>query len=160
MTEHRAGRVVAGVADTPEGRAAVHTAAEIAETFSRPLHLVRVWRDVDWFLSAPRTAMPALRRDKLHDGELLDEALRTARQVAPSVPVTAEMTPGSIYAVLLEQSRDAHTLVLGSERDDSVGTIARWYLDHARCPVLVVDAAGEAVAGTVRPHADPAGAAR
>ncbi len=149
MTNGLAPRVIVGVADTPEGRAAVQVGADIAETFSLPLHLVRVWRDVDWFLSAPISAMTVLQRSNQYSCDLLDAATRAAREFAPSVPVTAEVERGSIYAVLLDLSVGAHTLVLGSEHDEHPGPIAQWYLEHACCPVLIVDAAGEAVAGTL-----------
>src|SRR5579875_3052492 len=81
--------VVVGVDDTPEGAAAVRTAADIAETFGVLLRLVRVWRDVDWFLSAPVSAMTVLTADEQADRAVLDEATTTARRAAPTVPITA-----------------------------------------------------------------------
>ena len=135
-------RVVVGVADSAEGRAALRFAAELAESFSLPLHLVRVWRDVDWFLSAPAGAPVVPGGDRAGDQRLLDHAAARARQLAPGIPVTAEIVAGSIYAVLLERSPGAYVLVLGAAAGDDPGDIGGWYLEHAHCPVIVVDAAG------------------
>jgi K+-sensing histidine kinase KdpD len=137
--QQKATQVVVGVADTLTARAALRMAAKLADLYSLPLHLVRVVRE---------------HNDEHHDRVILDDAARLARYVAPKVEVLAEFATGDIYAVLLDRARSAHTLVLGAAEKDGVpGAIGRWYLDHAACPVLVVDAEGRAVAGTL--HASP-----
>jgi nucleotide-binding universal stress UspA family protein len=142
--------VLVGVGSTPASAAAVRAAAEIAESFALPLHLVRVWRDVDWFLSAPADAVPELVAEEHEDRRLLAAAAAAARSVAPDIPVRTEFVPGSVYAVLLDRTPRAHVLVLGCEYGTEPGHIAQWYLEHARCPVLVVGAGGQVAADTLR----------
>jgi hypothetical protein len=138
-TRPAATQVLVGVTDSRSGRAALRMAAELARTCALPLHLLRVGSNV---------------AAEAHDRVLLDDAAALARYVTPSVPVVGEFALGDIYDILLDRTRQAHTLVLGAAEGDGVpGLIGRWCLEQARCPVLVVDAEGRAVAGTL--HASP-----
>jgi K+-sensing histidine kinase KdpD len=131
--------VLVGVADSRSGQAALRMGAQLARTLALPLHLVRV---------GSNAALEA------HERVVLDAAVALARYVAPSISVLAEFAVGDVREVLLNNTHQAHTLVLGAAENDGVpGLIGRWYLEHAFCPVLVVDANGRAVAGTL--HASP-----
>lgn len=140
----QAGPVVVGVPDENAesilpvaiGRAREHDAA---------IDLVRVWRTVDWVLSAPATAMRGLAHDEEHDHKLLTDAASLIHELAPEVAVVSDFAPGDLYIELLDRTRGASVLVLG---DDCVGedSIAQWYLDHAFCPVLVVNSGGHVIA--------------
>jgi nucleotide-binding universal stress UspA family protein len=149
-------RILVGIAATASAHQALAVAAELAEEYDVPLHLVRVWRDVDWFLSARADELPALHDEERTEQNLLVTEYVRARELAPSVPVSCEFVPGSIFAVLLERTESAGLLVLGaSSTAGDVGDIGTWYLEHARCAVRIVAADGSTIAGT-----DPAPAAR
>jgi nucleotide-binding universal stress UspA family protein len=141
--------VVVGVGTSPSARAALAVAAQLAEQHAWPLHLVRVWRDVDWFLSAPAGQLPLLSAEEKDDERLLVDEYVRARELAADVPVTCEFVPGSVYAILLERSQGARLLVLGcSGTRPGPGEIGSWYLEHARCPVRIVAADGSTAATT------------
>lgn len=148
-------RILVGIAATPSARHALAVAAELAEEFDVPLHLVRVWRDVDWFLSARADELPALHDEERTEQNLLVSEYVRARELAPSVPVSCEFVPGSIFAVLLERTECAGLLVLGtSATTGDVGDIGAWYLEHARCAVRIVAPDGTTVAAS-EPAAAP-----
>ena len=146
QTEHK---IVVGVSDDREGRAALHVAAELAQTHLVPLHLVRVWREVDWFYSAPACAFPALVADKRRDQVLLSEAADQSRRIALGVAVTAEFAAGNLFDILLERSRGAYALVLGGPRQLQSNSVVGWMSEHVQCPLLIVDAGGRTVAGSL-----------
>lgn len=98
-----------------------------------PLSLVRVWREVDWFLSARAGQVPDLIKDK-HA-----ERARFAGACAPASPPPKSWSPATshraVSTVLLERSESARMLVLRtSTTDGGTGTIGSWYLEHARSP--------------------------
>lgn len=146
QTHHK---IVVGVSDDREGRAAVHVAAELAQMHLLPLHLVRVWREVDWFYSAPASAFPGLVAGKRRDQVMLSEAADQVRRIAPSVPVTAELAAGDLFDILLERSHGAHALVLGGPREMQPKSVVEWMSEHVKCPLLIIDAGGRIVAGTL-----------
>jgi nucleotide-binding universal stress UspA family protein len=141
--------VLVGISDTPSGRAAVDAAARIARQERAPLALVRVWRDVDWFLSAEERTAEELARDLCAEQRLFAASCAHARTVAPDVDVRGELAPGSIFGVLLERTDHARRLVLGTSGSESEpGDVSSWYLDHARCPVTVVAPDGTVAAAS------------
>jgi hypothetical protein len=134
------GAVVVGVPETGAdsllpvavGRAREHDVA---------IDLVRVWRTVDQLYSAPATEADA----SVHDRELLDTAAGQIRELAPDVPLLVDFTPGDRYTELLDRTRGASALVIGNELvlEES---ISAWYLEHAYCPVAVVNQDGHVIA--------------
>src|SRR5690242_17001671 len=107
-------RILVGIAATESAHQALAVAARLAERSDVPLHLVRVWRDVDWFLSARADELPALHDEERVEQNLLVTEYVRARELAPSVTVSCEFVPGSIFAVLLERTECAGLLVLGA----------------------------------------------
>lgn len=138
-------RVVAGVADTASGRAAVRRAAAEAHERNCPLHLVRVWREIDCLLSMSRTEAAELPASEQANRLLLERAAWQARQLTGSLPVTTELVPGDLYAAMIEQSQHAGLLVIGT--DELPAGFADWLHEHAQCPVLVVGASSHEAAG-------------
>jgi nucleotide-binding universal stress UspA family protein len=139
VTGHAARPVLIGVDDSPSGRAALDVAIRLARRDRAPLDVVRVWRDVDWFLSARADQVSDLVADKHAEQKMFANACARARTAAPELEVDGDFTPGSIYAALLDRSESARVLVLGtSTTEGRTGTIGTWYLEHARCPVVVI----------------------
>jgi nucleotide-binding universal stress UspA family protein len=149
VNRHEVRPVLVGIDDSPPGRAALDVAIRLARQQHVPLSLVRVWRDVDWFLSAPADQVPELIRDKHAEQVVFAGACAHARAAAPELEVDGDFVPGSIHAVLLNRSESAQVLVLGtSTSEDGPGTIGAWYLEHARCPVVVVGPDGATAANS------------
>jgi nucleotide-binding universal stress UspA family protein len=138
-THPHAHPVLVGIDDSLSGRAALEVGIRLAQQDHAPLSLVRVWRDVDWFLSARADHVSDLIADKHAEQATFAGACAHARTAAPELEVDGDFAPGSIYAVLLDRSESARVLVLGTSTSaDWPGTIGTWYLEHARCPVVVV----------------------
>jgi nucleotide-binding universal stress UspA family protein len=140
--------VLVGIDDTPDGAAALRAGAALADSLARPLRLVRVWREVDWFLSAPASATDGVAEDEGRDRELLTRASATAHSLAPDTELSVVFAPGSVYSVLLDLSREAAVLVLGAGRYDHPGSLSRWFAERATCPVLVLDSTDRVVLAT------------
>lgn len=147
-TSHDVSRpVLIGIADTAAGFAALDAAIRMAQEQHAPLLIIHVWQDVDWFLSAERSDIPELVHSQHDEQALLAGAAAHARATAPQLEIAAEFAPGSLYAVLLERSESARLLVLGTSGSaPGIGPIGTWYLEHARCPVLIVDEHGATAA--------------
>ncbi|HEY2296668.1 MAG TPA: hypothetical protein VGH43_02980 [Jatrophihabitans sp.] len=135
-----AGAVVVGVPDAGAdslltvavGRAREHDVA---------IDLVRVWRTIDQLYPAPATDIAA----SVHDRELLNTAACQIREFAPDVALVVDFAPGDRYTELLDRTRGASALVIGNELvlEES---ISAWYLEHAYCPVAVVNQDGHVIA--------------
>jgi nucleotide-binding universal stress UspA family protein len=74
---------------------------------------------------------------------LLDETVEVLGVVYPDVEITAVLKKGSPVNALLEESRSAHTLVLGSRGtggfvDLLIGSTTLHVAAHATCPVVAV----------------------
>lgn len=138
------GPVVVGVPDTG-AESLIPVAVSRAREHDVAIDLVRVWRSVDWLLSAAPSAAGALARDEDHDRALLEQAERSVRESAPDVAVVVDFAPGDLYNELLDRTRGASVLVIGDDLGQDA-SIAAWYLEHAFCPVTVVDARGNITA--------------
>ncbi len=145
MTGH-AHSVVVGVDWSDTARAAIEQAAATADRRHLPLRLVHV-------LEPPMYPVgPALRR--IHDLDLvlrkagqrlLDEAVQVLAIAYPALSVTAAVVKGQAVEVLIEESRRAERLVVGSRgaglfTELLVGSTALQVVSLAACPVVVVPA--------------------
>jgi hypothetical protein len=137
------GPVVVGVPDAGAD-ALIPLAVSRARQHGAAIDLVRVWRTVDWLLSAPASDVPGLTVDEKHDQALLDRAARRVHKLAPDVAVLVDFAPGDLYSQLLDRTRGASVLIVGDDLDLDA-SIARWYLDHAFCPVIVANIRGHIV---------------
>lgn len=138
------GPVVVGVPDTGAD-ALLPIAISRARQNDSAIDIVRVWRTVDWLLSAPASEVIGFVRDEKHDEALLEQAAGKVRELAPDVQVVVDFAPGDLYTKLLDRTRGASVLVLGDDLGQDA-SIAAWYLEHAFCPVIVVDDRGNVVA--------------
>lgn len=74
---------------------------------------------------------------------VMDAGVAHAGSVAPGVPVTAVMHEGSPAKALVEASRGADLLVVGSRglggfKGLLLGSVGQQCCEHAECPVVVV----------------------
>lgn len=135
--------VMVGLDGSPESRAAAEWAAREAEMRGLPLRLVHVWEPVP----EPMAQAPLLGPEThQHWTERIPrKAAEGLRLRHPCVELTAEQLAGRPSDVLVEASRDAELLVLGSRGLSGiggflVGSVGLAVVAHARRPVVLVRA--------------------
>lgn len=134
-----AGRVAVGVDGSDSSLLALGFAVERAAQRGLPLHVVRAYeppgdRRSPGFDPAEATAA---------ERAALDEPLARWRETFPDVEVTVEVVPGTPAAALVEASRHAQLVVVGSRgrgglRGMLLGSVSQQLIQHAHCPVAVV----------------------
>ncbi|MEU5939942.1 universal stress protein [Micromonospora sp. NPDC047548] len=134
-----AGPVVVGVDGSESSRVALGFAVETAAQREAPLRIVRVfeppgqrWRPSDY----------DERATVAEERAAVEEALAQWRATFPDVGVDVEVTPGNPAATLVEASRGAQLMVVGSRglgglRGMVLGSVSQQLLQHAYCPVVV-----------------------
>jgi nucleotide-binding universal stress UspA family protein len=132
--------VVVGVDGSADALTAVVWAAEEAARRNAPLRVVHanIWPVI-------RGHWPGDYADQLllRSEELVQDAVRHARQASPGLTVSGTVTTGNAAPVLIESSRDALLVVVGSRGLGGftgllVGSTAVALAAHAGCPVVVV----------------------
>jgi hypothetical protein len=133
--------VVVGVDGSPASRAAATTAARQARRALRPLRLVRAVAATAWDPEPAGTVRRA--------AEELDALRDALRCEAPAIPVQTAVRAGPPGLVLLDESRTAALLVLGSGRAPEPGPVAALVTARASCPVLLDRPAAPGASGVV-----------
>ncbi|WP_442932456.1 universal stress protein [Micromonospora sp. NBC_01699] len=138
--DHGRRRIVVGTDGSPYARLALDWAVRRALSRAVPVHAIRArheprrpWRPAD-----PDPA--DVSRDEL---AALDEELAGWRDRYPDLPITAEVVPGHPTAVLVEASRQAQLVVVGSRgqggfRGLVLGSVSQQLLHHTHSPLAVV----------------------
>ncbi|OZV73538.1 universal stress protein UspA [Micromonospora echinospora] len=131
-------RVVVGVDGSETSLVALGFAVERAAGRNAPLHAVRAWAPTQWRAQGfdPDEAQATERAS-------LEESLRQWRESFPDVPVTTEVLSGNAASTLVEASRDAQLVVIGTRgrgglRGALLGSVSQQVLQHAHCPVAVI----------------------
>lgn len=127
------GPVVVGVDGSGTSLRALGFAVERAAQRDVPLRLLRVWEPSG---SAPEETGAAERA-------AAEESVAPWRRAFPDVPVEIQATPGNPAALLVEASRAAQLVVVGSRgrgglRGMLLGSVSQQLIHHAHCPVAVV----------------------
>jgi nucleotide-binding universal stress UspA family protein len=152
-------RVIVGVDDTPAGIAALRRGLELAAVAKAPLVAVGAWD-----IGLPRHGgqrrhhrgrshvVLYLRPDlpRCQAAALVRKALRAAARGCPRVPVAIMASQGEPGAVLTELAGSNDVLVVGADqglclRHAAHGSVSSYCRRHARCPVMTVRAAEQAV---------------
>jgi nucleotide-binding universal stress UspA family protein len=141
-------QIVVGYDGSPDSRAALDWA--VLEAASRNLGIRVVHCEPDlaaWeAATASMSGAPAPARGTPHEGQAV--AGQAAEVVtAAGVPVTTVVTAGTPAGALVEQSRSATMVVIGSRGHGSIssailGSTVSHVASHAHCPVIVVRAQG------------------
>jgi len=141
--------VLVGTDGSPQADRAVEWAAAEAARRGRALRIVHgfIWP----LLRVSTAPVPGIEGSGLRAAaeELLAEAARLARTVAPDVPVGTALETGAPVPALLAEADGADLLVIGSRRLDPVtglivGSVGVELAACAPCPVVVVN---DAIAG-------------
>ncbi len=141
-------QIVVGFDGSPDALSALDWATREAASRRLGIRVVYVEPDLSgWDASAATmSGAPALATIIPHDpSKVLDPAV--ARVSEAGVPVTTEALAGSTAGVLVEQSRSAQLLVIGSRGVGSIssivlGSTVAHVAAHGHCPVIVVRAEG------------------
>ena len=131
--------IVVGTDGSPQSVIALRTAGELAAALERPLKVITTWDfpstglgyyPAGWSPSddAEETARKSI--DEAFRGESFDN-------------LKGEVVQGSPAAILIEESRHAFMLVVGSRGHGGfagllLGSVSSAVAEHAHCPVLVV----------------------
>ena len=139
--------VVVGVDGSASALHAVRWAAREAERRGAPLRLVHVCHVVPVRhprqVSPPPEYLTAVHEQGRH---WLTEASAAARRTVPGLAVSTDLHAGVTTGVLLDESRSAQLMVLGSRGLGGfasllVGSVAVALSGHGHCPVVVVHSA-------------------
>ncbi|MGC1212371.1 MAG: universal stress protein [Micromonospora sp.] len=134
------GPVVVGVDGSESSQRALGFAVERAAQRDVPLRVVRVWEP-----PGERRVGPGFDLEEATATEraAVEDELAQWRETFPDVPVEVRVTPGNPAALLVEASREAQLVVVGSRgrgglRGMVLGSVSQQLIHHAHCPVAVV----------------------
>jgi nucleotide-binding universal stress UspA family protein len=136
------GRIVVGYDGSAPADAALDWAAEQAEQHQVPITVISV---ADYTGMLPdiygSTAWPTLFREEAQ--RIAARGVQRARKIAPSIEVTAEVEIGHAAGILIEASRTAQSLVVGTRGHGELtgtllGSVGFEVSSHAQVPVIVV----------------------
>lgn len=136
--------ILVGVDGSPSSNAAVDWAARDAALHNLPLTLVHVLAP-PVVMTFPETPMPPGYTEWQHEqGERhLRQAVKIAEAHGAGLRVQAETVVGSTVPMLVDASREAARLVVGSRglgrlRRSLLGSVSSSLVRHAHCPVAVI----------------------
>lgn len=136
--------ILVGVDGSPSSVAAVEWAARSAALHNLPLGLIHVLAP-QVVMTFPETPMPPGYTEwQREQGERhLREAVTRAGALAPEQSIEAQTVVGSTVPTLVDMSREAVRLVVGSRghgrlRRSLLGSVSSSLVRHAHCPVAVI----------------------
>jgi nucleotide-binding universal stress UspA family protein len=139
--------IVVGVDQSEGAKAALRFALEEARLRQAKLRVVHAWQF--GYIGAPgfEGSLPAVGGDlaEFHEAAeaALDETLRGVGADADGVAIERRVDQGAAAAVLVEESRSADLLVVGSRGHGGfaqllLGSVSQQCAQHAFCPVVIV----------------------
>jgi nucleotide-binding universal stress UspA family protein len=141
------GVIVVGVDHSAGAKAALRFGLEEARLRQARLRVVHAWQFGSIGATGLEGALPAAGGD-LEDfrqgaAAMLDETLREVGAEADGVAIERRVDQGMAAAVLVEESRDADLLVVGSRGHGGfaqllLGSVSQQCAQHAFCPVVIV----------------------
>ncbi|RKR91149.1 nucleotide-binding universal stress UspA family protein [Micromonospora pisi] len=133
-------RIVVGTDGSPYAQLALGWAIERAARRGAPVHAVRVWTGstTRW-----RPAESDPNEMSRAEQDAVDQQLVDCRRRFPDLSITGEVVAGHPVEVLVEASRRAQLLVVGSRgrggfRGLLLGSVSQQVLHHTECPTVVV----------------------
>ncbi|MCZ7415260.1 MULTISPECIES: universal stress protein [unclassified Streptomyces] len=134
------GVIVVGVDGSESSRSALRWAARHAALTGAELRPVQAWQPpLGYGMPVDYSGIDFAQQTRRSLDQSVEEALGTH----PGVPVRPQAVEGHPAAVLVEASRDADLLVVGSHGRGAfagmlLGSVSGHCVHHASCPVLVV----------------------
>lgn len=141
MQTDETGRIVVGVDGSQPSLNALEWAARQAEFTGATLEAVTTWEwpsSYGWTPPWPEDWNPGTDAQKV-----LDEALERVRRSHPSIAVNPRVAEGHAAPILIDASRGADLLALGSRGHGEfagmlLGSVSEHCVTNAHCPVLVM----------------------
>jgi nucleotide-binding universal stress UspA family protein len=139
------GRIVVGVDGSSASKAALDWAAHQAELTGSVLEVVTAW---EWPMTYGATvAIPPDYDPAVEAQRQLDGAVAVARKAHPKIEIKAVVAKGHPAPALVEASRGADLLVVGSRGHGEfvgmlLGSVSEHCVTNAECPVLVLRGKG------------------
>jgi nucleotide-binding universal stress UspA family protein len=138
--------IIAGVDGSDSSRAALRWAYDEAGHHGASLTVLASWQPPALPMSPPYGSLPEEgyeRQPKTDALALLDRFVAELEPRTPEVDVRTLIEEGSPAKVLIERSRDADLLVVGSRGLGGfagmvLGSVSQHLVAHAHCPVVVV----------------------
>lgn len=139
--ENKKGRIVVGLDGSDASKEALRWAVRLAPALNAEISAIVAWEFpvmMGWEGVAPTALQP-----EENAKEILKESLESVFGPTHSADVVGSTKEGHASAVLLEASRDAEMLVVGSRGLGGfagllLGSVSSSCAEHAKCPVLVV----------------------
>ncbi|MFJ6167985.1 universal stress protein [Micromonospora orduensis] len=127
-----AGPVAVGVDGSEPSQVALGFAAERAAQRQVPLRVLHAW-----------TPGPGGAAGVPDERAAIEETVEPWRRTFAELDVTIDLVPGSPAAMLIEASRDARLVVVGTRGRGGLagmllGSVSQQLIQHAHCPVAVV----------------------
>ena len=142
-----AAEIVVGIDESPSGRAALRWAAAYARSAGARLRAIHV---LAWPETRDAFAGPVVYDYLYPDADQLDDSLtvgnrRLFEQVGPEPSWTLQFGQGHPGQVLVDESRGADLLVVGTREHRGVGrllfgSVGHYCINRATCPVVAVPA--------------------
>jgi nucleotide-binding universal stress UspA family protein len=144
MTEIK--RIIVGVDGSESSKAALEWAYNEAAHHDAAITVIAVWQPPTMPLTPPYGSLPP----EGYEGQprtnalnLLEQSVRNLEPRTPVVDVRTLVEEGNPAEVLIEQSKEADLLVVGSRglggfRGMLLGSISQHVVAHAACPVVVL----------------------
>lgn len=137
--------ILIAVDGSAESRAAVSWAAGEASLRKQPVTLVHVVQPivVTWPTAAEPATIAQWQEDNAHDViAMARNDLAALNQLRPH-EVTSEVLHSNVVHALVDASKDAHMIVMGSRGRGALGrlllgSVSSGVLHHAHCPVAVI----------------------
>ena len=137
----RIGRIVVGIDGSPTALAALDWAANMADTTGDSVEVIATWQFPTGYGAGPM--FPADYDPAGDATRLVREAIDTARPHHPGVEFVPLVVEGHPTTVLVDASRGAELLALGTRGHGELGglllgSVTGHCVAHAHCPVLVL----------------------
>jgi nucleotide-binding universal stress UspA family protein len=134
-------RIVVGIDGSDDSKAALEWAAHQAELTGSTLEAVTTWAWPAAF-GVAFAYLPADYNPSADAQKVLDDALAPLREAHPDLSIGTVIAEGHAAPVLVEASRGADLLVVGSRGHGEfagmlLGSVSEHCVTNAHCPVLV-----------------------
>ena len=138
--------IVVGVDGSDSSRAALQWAYDEAAHHGADLNVVAAWAPPTMPMSPPYGALPTegyAEQPRVEALALLERFTADLDERDPAVGVSTSIEEGGPAQVLIERSKEADLLVVGSRGHGGfagmlLGSVSQHLVAHANCPVVVV----------------------
>ena len=141
VESQRTRRIVVGIDGSPAATAALDWAATMADSTGATVEVIATWQWPTGYGAGPM--FPSEYDPSGDAARIVREAIDSARPLHPGVEFVALVVEGHASKVLVDASRGAELLALGTRGHGELGalllgSVTEHCAAHAHCPVLVL----------------------